>query len=236
MKPGAKVRALCLCGLLSAAIPAQAMPFSVINVPTSGERGTAFTSALFDGDVDQLEAADILLTFDSDVFSYVGAAVGSATSGFSLLAGVPMSAGGSLLQVGMSLATSGAPVDGVAGSLVDVSFLIKPNAPLGVSELLFESLLFSDYDIPRTAGQLTVTPGSVVPEPASTLLFGLAGLVLAFSRRRFWGHVTDRDLWVDRRCVDPDHAFRYLVTIQRGAHQDSATGTSDPPGNVWSGD
>ena len=114
MKPGAMVRALCLCGLLSAAMPAQAMPFSVVNAPTSGVRGTAFTSALFDGGVDQLEAADILLTFDSDVFSYLGSSAGSATSGFSLLAGVPMPAGGSLLQVEMSLATGGAPVDGVA--------------------------------------------------------------------------------------------------------------------------
>ncbi|MCB1941914.1 MAG: hypothetical protein KDI53_07735 [Candidatus Accumulibacter sp.] len=183
---GATVRALCLCGLLSAAISAQAVPFSVVTTPTTGERGTVLTSALFDSGVDHLEAVDMVLTFDSDVFSYLGSSTGSATGGFSLLAGIPTAAGGTLLQLEMSLATGGPPVDGIAGSLVDVRFLIKPNAPLGDAVLAFESLLFSDYDISRTSGRLTVTPaqGGVISEPASSLLVGLALLALAGGLQR----------------------------------------------------
>ncbi|HRD90433.1 MAG TPA: hypothetical protein PK752_19585 [Accumulibacter sp.] len=196
MKPGATVRALSLCALLSAAVPAYPTPFSVVNTPTSGERGTAFTSVLFDADVEMLEAADILLTFDSDFFDYLGSTVGSATSGFSLLAGNPLSVGGSLLQLEISLATAGAPVEGIAGSLVDVSFLIKPNAPLGDSVLVFQSLPLSDYDIPMTSGTMTVTQAVAVPEPDSSLLVGLAMLALGGFRRR-WRWQT---AW--RRAVD----------------------------------
>jgi hypothetical protein len=183
MKPPTTLRALCLCGLLSVASSAYAMPFSVVSMPSSGERGSTITSALFDGGVDNLEGADILLTFDSDFFSYLGESLGSATGGSFLMAGVPTPAGGSLRQVEMSLATA-ALVDGLEGSLVEVRFLIKPTAPLGDSELVFESVS-PDYAIPRTVGRVTVLPtqGGAVPEPTSAWLVGFAVLGLGVLRR-----------------------------------------------------
>lgn len=190
MNPAAAARALCLCGLLLATVSAQATPFSIVSTPMSGERGSTFTSALFDDGVDNLEAADIRFTFDSDVFSYLGVTVGSATGGFFLLAGMPLDVGGSLRQVEISLATGGDPVDGLAGSLVDVSFMIKATAPLGDSELVFESRLLSDYVIPRTTGQVSVLPGEGVPEPGSVFLVGLAMLAMAGLRRAARQRVT----------------------------------------------
>lgn len=186
MKLGTTVRALSLCAaFLSGAVPAHALPFSV-SVPATGARGTTITSSLLDGGVSGLEAADILVTFDSKVFSGLTAAPGSATSGFSVVAGTPESAGGSLLRVWISLATGGAAVDGVSGSLVDVSFLIRPDAPLVSSDILFVSDRDSDYVIPARSGSVTVTlaPPGEVPEPVSSMLVGMGMLALVASRRR----------------------------------------------------
>lgn len=183
MKMGASARALAMCAFVVTAIPAGAAPFSLISTPTSGERGGPITISLFDSGVSNLEAADFWLTFDSAVFGNFSASPGSATSGFSLTAGIPVSAGGSLLQVDFSLATSGLPVDGVAGTLVDVAFSIKPDAPLGNSELAFEGYFFSDYLIPRTTGGVNVT-GASAPEPTSSLLVGMALMTLGVFRRR----------------------------------------------------
>ena len=187
MKLGATVRALSVCAaLLSGALPAHALPFSV-SVPATGARGTTITSSLLDGGVSGLEAADILVTFDSKVFSGLTAAPGSATrSGFSVVAGTPESAGGSLLRVWISLATGGAAVDGVSGSLVDVSFLIRPDAPLVSSDILFVSDADSDYAIPERSGSVTVTlaPPSEVAQPVSSMLVGMGMLALAAFRRR----------------------------------------------------
>jgi hypothetical protein len=186
-------RVLSLGMVLSAAHSAWAMPFSV-GAPVSAEQGASISASLVDDGVAQLEAADILLTFDSAVFTYLGAAVGSVTSGFSLVAGSPVSVGGTLLQVELSLATSGAAVDGVSGSLVDLSFLIKSNAPLGFSEFVFAGKPLSDYDIPITSGGITVTqaPTQSAPEPVSTALVGVGILALAAGRRRPTRTVTPR--------------------------------------------
>lgn len=186
-------RVLSLGMVLAAAHSAWAMPFSV-GAPVSAEQGASISASLVDDGVAQLEAADILLTFDSAVFTYLGAAVGSVTSGFSLVAGSPVSVGGTLLQVELSLATSGAAVDGVSGSLVDLSFLIKSNAPLGFSEFVFAGKPLSDYDIPITSGGITVTqaPTQSAPEPVSTALVGVGILALAAGRRRPTRTVTPR--------------------------------------------
>lgn len=186
MKLGATVRALSVCAaLLSGALPAHALPFSV-SVPATGARGATITSSLLDGGVSGLEAADIWVTFDSKVFSGLTAAPGSATKGFSVVAGTPESAGGSLLRAWISLATGDAAVDGVSGSLVDVSFLIRPDAPLVSSDILFVSDADSDYAIPARSGSVTVTlaPPSEVAEPVSSMLVGMGILALAAFRRR----------------------------------------------------
>jgi hypothetical protein len=182
MKTSAAARALGACAFLLAAIPVGAAPFSIVSTPTSAER---ITISLFDSAVDELEAADFWLTFDSAVFSYLNAFPGSATSGFSLAVGSPMPAGGRLLQVDFSLASIGLPVDGVSGTLVDVEFLIKPDAPLGKSALVFgeKSTPPSDYAIPITAGTVNVT-GASAPEPGSSLLVGMALMTLGVFRHR----------------------------------------------------
>ncbi|EXI89956.1 MAG: hypothetical protein AW11_01138 [Candidatus Accumulibacter regalis] len=183
MKTDAIIRTLWLFAFVSAAIPADATPFSVVTTPTSAEQGKPIHISLFDSSVASLEAADFWLVFDSNVFSDFSAATGSATTGFSLVAGTPVAAGGSLVEVAVSLATFGAPVDGLAGSLVDVSFLIKPNAALGDSELYFEAKPFSDYAIPSTSGWVTVMAAQV-PEPVSAMLLGIGMLALATVFRR----------------------------------------------------
>jgi hypothetical protein len=185
MKPATTVRAFLTCVVVAAAIPAHALPFSVVSTPASGERGTAFTVALIDGNVTDLEATDFRLTFDANVLSYASATVGSATGSFSLVAGIPVSAGGSLMQLDFSLAANLGPVNGIAGSLVDVSFLINPVAPSGDTELAFEARPLSDYAIPRSLGMFTVSPGQpgVLPEPASGVLVVMGLFVLAAFRR-----------------------------------------------------
>lgn len=182
MKRGLVARALCLGVLFSAAVPAWALPFS-LGAPATGKQGSLISASLFDGGVTQLEAADFLLTFDSAVFAFSGAATGSATSGFFLVAGSPVSIGGSLVQVEFSLATGGSPVDGTSGSLLEVDFLIKQKAPLGLSELVFASTPFSDYDIARTVGGVIVTQAQQVPEPGSLWILGVSALLLAAKRR-----------------------------------------------------
>lgn len=192
MKPLLSVPALYLAMVLSAAVPAYALPFSV-GTPTSGERGTLITASLFDGGVTDLEAADLLLVFDSDVFTYAGAAVGSATSGFSLIAGTPVSVAGSRFQVELSMATSGAPVAGLAGSLVEVTFLIKQDAPLGLSRLVFASQALSDYEVPEETGGVTVTQAQApLPEPASSMLVGLGVFALGWRRRLRWASTREQ--------------------------------------------
>jgi hypothetical protein len=178
MKSVAAARALCLCGFLSAAGCAYGAPFS-LNVPTSGERGKLITASLGDSRVTQLEGADIWFTFDPAVFSYLGATVGSATTDFSLLDGKPTPDGHGLMQVLISLSTV-AVVDGIAGSLVDVSLLINQNANLGSSTLHFRADPSSDYFFSPTSGSLTVTPaqGVTVPEPVSSMLLGIGMLAL----------------------------------------------------------
>ena len=192
MKPLLSVPALYLAMVLSAAVPAYALPFSV-GTPTSGERGTLITASLFDGGVTDLEAADLLLVFDSDVFTYAGAAVGSATSGFSLIAGTPVSVAGSRFQVELSMATSGAPVAGLAGSLVEVTFLIKQDAPLGLSRLVFASQALSDYEVAEETGGVTVTQAQApLPEPASSMLVGLGVFALGWRRRLRWASTREQ--------------------------------------------
>lgn len=197
MNPRLRVSALYLATVLSAAGPAHAIPFSV-SVPTSGEQGTLITASLFDGGVTDLEAADLLLAFDPDVFTYTGAVVGTATSGFSLIAGTPVPVAGGGFQVDLSLATSGAPVAGVAGSLVEVTFLIKQNAPLGISRLVFASQALSDYEVPEETGSVTVTRAQApVPEPVSSALVGLGVFALGWRRQSRWART--REQWPEAR-------------------------------------
>ena len=165
MKPSAVVRTLSLCAVLSAAVPAYATPFETRIAPTSGKPGTTITASLFDYGVTELEGADILLTFDPEIFSYSASVVGSATSNFLLTANL-VSAG----QLKISLITGDPfPLSGVSGSLVDVSFLITRYALPGHFDLVFETAS-TDYDIPATRGTVTLQPGPV-PEPASTQQF-----------------------------------------------------------------
>jgi len=184
MKKDAIIRTFFLFAFASAAISADATPFSVVTTPTSAEQGKTIHVSLFDSRVASLEAADFRLVFDSNVFSDFSAATGSATTGFSLLAGTPVAADGSMVEVAVSLATFGAPVNGLAGSLVDVRLLIKPNAALGDSEFYFEAKPFSDYAIPSTSGWVTVMAAQA-PEPASAMLLGIGmlALVTVFRRR-----------------------------------------------------
>lgn len=184
-KPGVNACAFCLGMALSAALPVYASPFSV-GLPASGERGTSITASLLDGGVTQLEAADLLLTFDADVFSFSAATTGSATSGFSMLAGQPVFLKDTLWQVELSLATAGAAVDGVSGALIEVGFMIRQNAPLGPSAVLFASKAVSDYMVPEQVGWITVTQGSIqpAPEPTSSTLVGIGLLALAGWSRR----------------------------------------------------
>ncbi len=182
MKSVAAARTLLLCAVLSAAGSAYAAPFSV-SAPASGERGKPITASLFDSRVTQLEGAVIRFTFDSAVFSYLGATVGSATTGFFLIDGNPAPDGNGLMHVPISLATVPV-VDGIAGSLVDVSLLINQSANLGPSTLYFEADA-PDYLVPRTPGSLTVMPAQPVPvpEPVSSMLLGV-GMFGLFAFRR----------------------------------------------------
>lgn len=186
MKLGTTVRAFLTCVVAAALPSSHAGPFSVVSTPASGERGTGVTVALVDDNVTDLEAADFQLTFDASVLNYSSATVGFVTSSFSLLPGIQVSTGGSLMRLDFSLAANFGPVNGTAGSLVDVSFLINPAAPFGDTELAFEARPLSDYAIPRTLGTFTVIPGppGVLPEPVSGMLVGIGMVSLAALRRR----------------------------------------------------
>lgn len=185
MKPGVNACTFCLGMALSAALPAHASPFSVV-LPASAERGTLITASLLDGGVTQLEAADLVLTFDADVFSFSAATTGSATSGFSLLAGQPVFLQDSLWQVELSLATAGVAVDGISGALIETGFMIRQSAPLGASAILFASNGASDYVVPEQVGWINVTQGSIqpVPEPTSSTLVAMGLLALVGWSRR----------------------------------------------------
>ena len=178
MKPSAVVRTLSLCVVLSAAVPAYATPFETRITPTSSKPGTTITASLFDYGVTDLEGADILLTFDPDIFSYSGSALGSATTSSFILTANLVSDG----QLKISLITGDPfPLSGVSGSLVDVSLLIQRYALPGHFNLVFETAS-TDYDIPATRGTVTLQPGPV-PEPASTMLVGMGMLALVGFRR-----------------------------------------------------
>ena len=193
MKPVTALRTLSLCALLLAPSSSYASPFSVMGTPVSAEHGTSITISLLDSSVNKLEAADFWLTFDGAVFSLLSPPLGPATGGFKLGTGALVAAGDSLdslLQLDFSLATGGSPVDGFALSLVEVSLLIKADAPLGDSALVFAAHDFSDYEIPRTVGLVTVKPRQAggLPEPSSSMLLAMAMLSLvAFRRRRSAG-------------------------------------------------
>lgn len=193
MKPGVNACTLCLGMALSAALPASASPFSV-GLPASAEQGTSITASLLDGGVTELEAADLLLTFDSKVFSFLGATTGSATSGFSLVPGDPVPLSNSLWQVEFSLATGGTAVDGISGALIEVGFMIRSgkSVPLGPSAIFFASKTDSDgkadpdYLVPEQVGWINVTQGALqpVPEPISSTLVGMGLLALSGWSRR----------------------------------------------------
>lgn len=190
MTLGTMLRTLLPCALL-AAVPAYAMPFSVA-APASAEQGDWITvSLLFDGSTAGLEGALLRLTFDGSVFDYQSPPLGSvglvgSVSPVSLGVGKleRSELGGSLEQVDFSWATTLGPAG--KGSLVDLEFLIKAGAPFGSSEIVFQSLLASDYDIPRTSGTVRVMAkqGTRIPEPGAAMLFGLGIVTLLACRRR----------------------------------------------------
>lgn len=187
MKVNVTLRTLSLCAVL-ATVPAYATPFSVA-APKTAERGETVTvSLLFDGSASDLEGALFGLTFDSSVFRYLSPQietaewVGSSSLQVGKLEDSPL--GGSLRKVDFSWATALGPAEN--GPLVGVKLLIEPKAPFGPSRLVFESLPGSDYEILPTSGTVTVTPGQAgaAPEPASSMLLGVAMVAVLASRRR----------------------------------------------------
>jgi hypothetical protein len=143
---------------------------------------------VFDGSAADLEAADFRLTFDGNVFDYKSPLLGKVTTIGSVSLGVgnleSSTLGGSLQQVDFSWATMLGPAG--QGPLVDLGFLIKEKAPLGVSHVVFESMPLSDYVIPRIGGTVEVMAGQggTLPEPGSLVLFALGiATLLAFSRQ-----------------------------------------------------
>jgi hypothetical protein len=182
------LRTLSLCALLAVG-PAYAAPFSVVATPASAQPGQTITvSLVFDGSAADLEAADFRLTFDGNVFDYKSPLLGKVTTIGSVSLGVgnleSSTLGGSLQQVDFSWATMLGPAG--QGPLVDLGFLIKEKAPLGVSHVVFESMPLSDYVIPRIGGTVEVMAGQggTLPEPGSLVLFALGiATLLAFSRQ-----------------------------------------------------
>jgi len=181
------LRTLSLCALL-AAVPAYATPFSVA-APASAEQGDPITvSLLFDGSTANLEGALFRLTFDGSVFEYQSPPLGEVAPIGSVSLGVGklerLAPGVSLWQVDFSWATTLGPAG--KGLLLDLGLSIKAGAPLGSSEIVFQSLPSSDYDIPRISGTVRVMPkqATTIPEPGAVMLFGLGIVTLLACRRR----------------------------------------------------
>ena len=165
------------CGLALWLPTAGALPVSTGGV-TSGFRGDTVSPTLFDDSVDDFEAADLLLTFDPVYLTFTGAAEGTLTSGFSVVPGNPM-AMGSLMEVLISLATSGSPVTGGPGSMLVASFLINNAAPFGTTLVDFETVDTSLYDFSPASATITVLDrGASVPigDTGALMLIGLAAL------------------------------------------------------------
>ncbi len=189
MNPGPTARTLLLCTFLSMALPAEATPSFSVAGTLSGEREGMISAALVvDGGLAPFEGALFQLTFDPLFLAFLDAAVGSATS--TLLppvSGLPDSAGGGLVKLLISLATDGdAAIP--PGELVKVTFKINKHSPPGQSTIAFggnlDLLTGEEYEIPPTAGVVTVTVATPVPEPASSTLVGLAALAMAARRIR----------------------------------------------------
>lgn len=181
------LRTLSLCALLTT-VPAYSAPFSVAAPASANQGDTIKVSLLFDGSASDLEAADFRLTFDSRVFDYQSPSLenvltnGSSSLGVGKLDQYPL--GGSLQQVDFSWATALGPAG--QGPLVELGLSIKAKAPLGLSNVFFESLPLSDYMILRTSGTIEVVAaqGGTVPEPGSVALFGLGIVTLLVFRRQ----------------------------------------------------
>ncbi|QSA98387.1 cohesin domain-containing protein [Methylococcus sp. EFPC2] len=175
-------------GLLVAVVLAIA-PFAAHSVPLSipdqsGFQGQQVTLNLLDDLTNNLEAATVVVTYDPSRLDFVDALVGTLTGDFSVIPGIP-----SVGQVVVSLATFTLPVDQQTGSILALNFLIKPTAPLGITEVTVECERYpdtscKDYEVPATTGKITVLAATNnVPETA-TLPLELLGLgVLAWRRR-----------------------------------------------------
>lgn len=184
MNPGATARTLLLCTFLSMVLPAEATPSFSVAGTLSGEREGVISAALVvDGGLAPFEGALFQLTFDPLFLAFLDAAVRSATSAFSPpVSGLPDSAGGGLVKLLISLATDGdAAIP--PGELVKVRFKINKHSPPGQSTVAFggnlDLLTGEEYEIPPTAGVVTVTVATPVPEPASSTLVGLVALPMA---------------------------------------------------------
>ena len=189
MKPDATARTLLLCAFLSMAVPADATPSFSVAGTLSGEReGVISTTLVVDDGLGPFEGALLQIIVDPIFLSFLDAAVGSATSGFSPpVSGPPEAAGGGRLKRLISLATDGdAAIP--PGELVKVRFKINRDSPAGQSTVAFggnlDLVTGEEYTIPLTAGMVAVASATPVTEPASSSLVGLAALALAARRVR----------------------------------------------------
>ena len=193
--------------LIAASNAASALPLSVVGGSGfSGPIPVPVAVTLNDTATIALEAATVVIEFDTARLDYTSVAPGNlfpaGTINFENLADEALG------RVILSISSNANPMTGSVGSLLDVSFNILANAPVGLASVTFrclpidpqrpvdavtdqtlaDHLCAPDYAIPPTTGNVAVlartdVPGQVpIPSTAWLALLGLG--LMTWARRQ----------------------------------------------------